>query len=131
MSSPSQVLGRETILLVDDEEKIREVCREGLKLLGYSVVVAESGERAIEIYKKMSNDIDIVVLDMIMPGLSGKETYLHLKQINPNVRVLIASGYSLDKNGADIADSDHCPMIQKPFRIEKLSMKIQEILSAV
>ncbi len=129
MSSPRQVLGRETILLVDDEDKIREVCREGLKLLGYSVVVAESGERAIEIYKKMANDIDIVVLDMIMPGLSGKETYLHLKQINPGVRVLIASGYSLDKDGADIMDSEHCPMIQKPFRIEKLSLKIQEMMA--
>jgi len=51
-------------------------------------------------------------------------------QINPNVRVLIASGYSLDKNGADIVDSEHCPMIQKPFGIERLSMKIQEIMSA-
>jgi CheY-like chemotaxis protein len=92
-------------------------------------VVAESGERAIDIYKKMANDIDMVVLDMIMPGLSGKETYLHLKQINPSVRVLIASGYSLDKDGTDIIDSEHCPMIQKPFRIEKLSLKIQEMMA--
>jgi DNA-binding NtrC family response regulator len=66
---------------------------------------------------------------MIMPGLSGKETYLHLKQINPSVRVLIASGYSLDKDGADIMDSEHCPMIQKPFGIEKLSLKIQEMVA--
>jgi DNA-binding response OmpR family regulator len=77
----------------------------------------------------MANDIDIVILDMIMPGLSGKETYLHLKQINPSVRVLIASGYSLDKDGTDIIDSKHCPMIQKPFRIEKLSLKIQEMMA--
>ncbi|MFO7687422.1 MAG: response regulator [Desulfobacterales bacterium] len=126
---PHRVLGRETVLLVDDEDKIREVCREGLKLLGYSVVVAESGERAVEIYKKMASDIDIVVLDMIMPGLSGKETYLHLKQINPDVRVLIASGYSFDNDSAGTFDSNTCPMIQKPFKIEKLSMKIQEMMS--
>ena len=66
---------------------------------------------------------------MIMPGLSGKETYLHLKQIDPGVRVLIASGYSLDKNGADIMDGEPCPMIQKPFSIEKLSLKIQEMMA--
>ncbi|MFZ0610814.1 MAG: response regulator [Desulfobacterales bacterium] len=128
--APRQVLGRETVLLVDDEDRIREVCREGLKLLGYSVVVAESGERAVELYKKMAGAIDIVVLDMIMPGLSGKETYLHLKLINPKVRVLIASGYSVDQDGADIMDGETHPMIQKPFKIEDLSLKIQEVMSS-
>ncbi|MFZ1199097.1 MAG: ATP-binding protein, partial [Desulfobacterales bacterium] len=128
-SSPRRVLGRETVLLVDDEDKIREVCREGLKLLGYSVVAAESGERAVELYKKMGDDIDIVVLDMIMPGLSGRETYLHLKQINPEVRVLIASGYSVDMHNEDITGSEKQSIIQKPFKIEDLSLKIQEVIS--
>jgi PAS domain S-box-containing protein len=128
-SSPGRVLGRETVLLVDDEDKIREVCSDGLKLLGYSVITARSGEEAVDIYRKMALEIDVIVLDMIMPGLSGKETYLHLKQIDPNVRVLIASGFSSAKGGADEVNGERCPMIQKPFRIEELSMKIQQLMS--
>jgi CheY-like chemotaxis protein len=97
--------------------------------LGYTVVTANSGERAIEIFKEMADTIDVVVLDMIMPGLSGKETYRHLKQIKPEVRVLIASGYSIDVQEGDFL-SDGCSiMIQKPFKIDHLSMKIQELVA--
>ena len=127
--SPRRIIGRETILLVDDEEKIREVCRESLKLLGYSVVTADSGERAIEVFKEMAESIDVVVLDMIMPGLSGKDTYRHLKQLKPGVKVLVASGYSIDAQEGDML-SDGCSlMIQKPFKIDHLSMKIQELVA--
>ena len=127
--SPRRIIGREMILLVDDEEKIRDVCRESLKLLGYSVVTADSGERAIEIFKEMVDTIDVVVLDMIMPGLSGRETYRYLKQLKPSVKVLVASGYSIDIQEGDFL-SDGCSlMIQKPFKIDHLSMKIQELVT--
>jgi PAS domain S-box-containing protein len=127
--SPRRIIGRETILLVDDEDKIRNVCRESLKLLGYSVVTADSGERAVEIYKEMADTIDVVVLDMIMPGLSGKETYRQLKQLKTGVKVLVASGYSIDVQEGEFL-SDGCSlMIQKPFKIEHLSMKIQELMA--
>ncbi len=127
--SPRRIIGRETILLVDDEEKIRDVCRESLKLLGYSVVTADSGDRAVEIFKEMVDTIDVVVLDMIMPGLSGKETYRYLKQLKPSVKVLVASGYSIDIQEGDFL-SDGCSlMIQKPFKIDHLSMKIQELVT--
>jgi PAS domain S-box-containing protein len=127
--SPRRIIGRETVLLVDDEEKIRDVCRESLKLLGYSVVTANSGEQAIEVFKEMADTIDVVVLDMIMPGLSGKETYRYLKQLKPAVKVLVASGYSIDMLEGDFL-SDGCSlMIQKPFKIDHLSMKIQELVA--
>ena len=130
-TSPRRIIGRETVLLVDDEEKIRNVCRESLKLLGYTVVTADSGERAIDIFKEMADTIDVVVLDMIMPGLSGKDTYRQLKQIKPDVRVLIASGYSIDVQEGDILGDGCSLMIQKPFKIDHLSMKIQELVSLV
>ena len=127
--SPRRIIGRETILLVDDEDKIRNVCRESLKLLGYSVVTADSGERAVEIFKEMADSIDVVVLDMIMPGLSGKDTYRQLKQLKTGVKVVVASGYSIDVQEGDFL-SDGCSlMIQKPFKIEHLSMKIQELMA--
>ncbi len=127
--SPRRIIGRETILLVDDEDKIRNVCRESLKLLGYSVVTADSGERAVEIFKEMADSIDVVVLDMIMPGLSGKDTYRQLKQLKTGVKVVVASGYSIDVQEGDFL-SDGCSlMIQKPFKIENLSMKIQELMA--
>jgi len=126
--APGMILGRETVLLVDDEEKIRTVCRENLKLLGYSVITAEGGKRALEIYHKKADRIDVVVLDMIMPEMSGKETYRRLKQIDPECRVLIASGYTFEEDVADFPRDTNDAFIQKPFKIEALSMMIQELM---
>jgi len=126
--NPQMILGRETILLVDDEEKIRSVCRENLKLLGYTVITAESGSRALEIYREKGSRIDVVVLDMIMPEMSGKETYRRLKQIDPDCRILIASGYTLKEDIAEFPRSANDAFIQKPFKIEELSMMIQKLL---
>jgi CheY-like chemotaxis protein len=126
--SPKRIVGRETLLLVDDEQKIRDVCKEGLKLLGYTVITAESGEEAIEIYKKRAAAIDVVILDMIMPGLNGRETYKHLLQINPKIRVLLASGYAFEGQEKEILKDGCNRYIQKPFKIEKLSMMIKEIM---
>jgi CheY-like chemotaxis protein len=122
--------GQETILVVDDEEKIRKICKENLNLLGYSVITAGSGIRAIEIYGKKAKLIDIVVLDMIMPGLSGKDTYERLKQINPDVKVLLASGYTEEGQAKEILDSGCNAFIQKPFKIEQLSTMIRKVLDS-
>jgi PAS domain S-box-containing protein len=123
-----RMVGHETVLIVDDEEKIRNICNENLKLLGYSVFTADSGTQAVEIYRKKANVIDIVVLDMIMPGLSGNDTYERLKQINPNVKVLLASGYTMEGQAKEILDSGCNAFIQKPFKIEQLSMMIRTVL---
>ncbi|MGA7144134.1 MAG: PAS domain S-box protein [Desulfobacterales bacterium] len=120
--------GTETILLVDDEDMIIDVSRQLLERLGYTVLAAGSGGEAIEIYKKHLKEISLVIIDMIMPDLNGGETYDELKKINSDVKVLLASGYSLDGQAQNIMDRGCNGFIQKPFNIKKLSHKIRTVL---
>jgi two-component system cell cycle sensor histidine kinase/response regulator CckA len=126
---PEEVLaGTETVLLVDDEQMIVEVGQAVLKTLGYQVLPARSGKEAIEIYQENQGKVGLVILDMIMPGMSGSETYDRLKAINPKVKVLLSSGYSLDSEATNILKRGCDGFIQKPFTIKQLSRKIREIL---
>lgn len=122
--------GTETILLVDDEETIIKVCRDILLTLGYKVFTASSGAEALNIYKANINKIDLVLLDMIMPQMSGAETFASLKMIDPDVRVILATGYSLGSQAKELLAKGCRFFIQKPFRIEDLSQKLREILDA-
>jgi len=122
------VKGPETVLLVDDEHMIIEVGVEILKALGYGVILANSGEEAIDIYRNGQNQIDAVVLDMIMPGMGGGQTFDQLKEINPEVKVLLSSGYSIDGMAADILERGCKQFIQKPFDIKELSRKLRDVL---
>ena len=121
-------MGTGTILLVDDESQIIEVGVEVLEMLGYKVLTAKGGKEAIQIYKEKDDQIDLVILDMIMPGVNGGETYDMLKEINPDVRVLLSSGYSIDGKASEILDRGCNGFIQKPFKIEQLSKKIGEVM---
>ncbi|MDZ7696133.1 MAG: response regulator [Deltaproteobacteria bacterium] len=96
--------GQGTILLVDDEEIIIEVGQEMLKKLGYHVMVARGGEEALQLYEKHSDEIEIIILDMIMPGMGGGEAFDRLKTIDDNVRVVLSSGYSIDGQATKILD---------------------------
>ncbi|MCD6153181.1 MAG: response regulator [Syntrophobacterales bacterium] len=118
----------ETILLVDDEELIREVSREMLEAVGYNVLSAGSGKEAVNVYKKHQDTIDLVVLDLIMPEMGGGQVYDRLKEINPGVKVLLSSGYSINEEAMSIMKRGCDGFIQKPFRIINLSQKIQKIL---
>jgi PAS domain S-box-containing protein len=120
--------GTETVLLVDDEDKILDVGRGMLTALGYNVLVAGSGKQAIALYEANRNKIDIVILDMIMPGMGGGETYDSLKKINPDVKVLLCSGYSEGGQAAEILLRGCTSFIQKPFNINGLSKIIREII---
>jgi len=122
------VRGRGTILLIDDEEMIVDVGQELLRELGYKVVVAKSGSEAIEAYKKKYPQIDLVIMDMIMPGMGGGEAYDRLKQINPEVKVLLSSGYSVDGQATKILDRGCDGFIQKPFNMKQLADKIRSII---
>jgi len=122
------VKGNESILLVDDEEGPLLVEELLLKELGYTVLTAKSGEEAIDLYKKNMDHLDLVALDMIMPEMSGKETFEQLKMINPDVKVLIVSGYSLNKQIEELIASGCDDYIQKPFDIIKISLKLREVL---
>jgi CheY-like chemotaxis protein len=122
------VKGNEAILLVDDEEMIAEVGKNLLQELGYQVSIARGGKAAVNMYRKQCDEIDMVILDMIMPDLGGAETYNRLKKINPDVKVLLSSGYSLDGQANQILESGCDGFIQKPFNLKQLSGKIRDIL---
>ena len=121
-------LGHETILLVDDEEVITDVSREILETLGYTVMVAGSGREAIEIYKQHHGKIDLVIMDMIMPQMSGGEAFDVLKDINPDIKVILSSGYSLKGQAAKIIERGCRAFLQKPFSIKDLSKKVRSVL---
>jgi len=120
--------GSETVLLVDDEDMIVDVGQQLLEELGYKVLTAGGGKEAIDLYKKSKDKIDMVVLDMIMPDIGGGDTYDQLKEINPNVKVLLSSGYSANGQATDIIERGCNGFIQKPFNMKALSKKIREIL---
>lgn len=127
----AQVLrGNETILLVDDEEVVLDVCSDILRSMGYHVLTARSGAEALRIYEKNRDKTDLVILDMIMPGASGGETYDRLKRINPKVKVLLASGYSMNGQAKEIMARGCDGFIQKPFTPKEISRRIREILDA-
>jgi PAS domain S-box-containing protein len=98
------VRGHEIILLIDDEEMILEVSKDILKQLGYEVLFAKSGKEAIDIFKKHKDIIDLVILDMIMPDMSGGETYDALKEIKTDVKVLLSTGYSMNGQATSILE---------------------------
>jgi len=120
--------GTETILLVDDEEGTIRVEKLMLEKLGYTVFPARSGKQAIELYNENKTDFDLVALDMIMPEMNGKDTYDELKKINPTVKVLLVSGYSLNKQIEELIGLGCNGYMQKPFDIVQLSQKIREVL---
>ncbi|MEE8431076.1 MAG: response regulator [Candidatus Desulfatibia sp.] len=119
-----------TILLVDDEDIIIDVAQELLKAIGYKVLTAESGNAAVELYKADRNEIDMVILDMIMPDMDGGETYDRLKEINPDIKVLLSSGYSINGQASEIMLRGCNGFIQKPFNMKDLSQTIKTILSS-
>ncbi len=121
--------GTETILLVDDEQMVLEVTRELLESLGYRVYAAGNGQEAIAVYMEQRDEIDLVILDMIMPGISGGETFDRLKEINPEIRVLLSSGYSINGEAREILDRGCDGFLQKPFQLEKLSQKVREAIN--
>ncbi|MFC1811756.1 GAF domain-containing protein [Thermodesulfobacteriota bacterium] len=120
--------GTETLLLVDDEDMILDVGCGIIEKLGYTVLTAKSGETAIEIYKKNHDKIDMIILDIVMPGMGGGDTFDKLKKINPTIKVLLSSGYSINGQASEILDRGCNGFIQKPFYTADLSKKIREIL---
>jgi CheY-like chemotaxis protein len=120
--------GTGTILLIDDEEMIISVAQELLTELGYQVLIAHSGLEAIEVYRQKNKDIDLVIMDMIMPGMSGGEAFDRLKGINSDVKVLLSSGYSINGQATKILDRGCDGFIQKPFNMKQLSEKIHHII---
>jgi signal transduction histidine kinase/ActR/RegA family two-component response regulator len=126
--SVKRVSGDEILLLVDDEEMILNVGAQMLERLGYTVLTARTGQDAIDIYRRETGTIAMVILDMIMPVMSGRDLFERLKQINPEIKTLLSSGYSIDGQAAEILKRGCNGFIQKPFTLDALSQKIRSIL---
>ncbi len=120
--------GSETVLLIDDEEIVVDVVAKALKLTGYKVLAAKNGEEGVRIFEEKQREISLVILDMIMPGMSGAKVFGQLKRIDPDIKVILSSGYSMDGEASEIMAQGCNAFIQKPFGIQNLSQKIREVL---
>ncbi len=118
-----------TILVVDDEDMIWDVLMEMLLGLGYNVLLAGDGKEAVEIYGANIGKIDLVVLDMLMPNMGGEEAFYILKELDPNVRVLISSGYVSQEEIQNVMDEGAAGFLRKPYRMIDLARKVHEMLT--
>lgn len=122
--------GTGTILVVDDEEKVAQVFARLLRKIGYDVLTASGGREAIEIVRQHGKTISLVILDMIMPDMSGSQTYDALLKIAPGLKVLLSTGYTINGQVQEVLDRGCNGFIQKPFDVTTLSAKVREILEA-
>ena len=120
--------GNETILIVDDHETIWDFLIEALQHLGYSVLLAENGLDAIEIYKENPNEIDLVLLDMVMPKLGGHQTFYKIKEMDTNAKVLLSSGYVSEEEVNDLLEQGAKGFLPKPHRIAVMASAVRKIL---
>lgn len=120
--------GTETILLIDDEEFIRDLGKQILTTFGYSVFTAPDGENALELYRNQKNIIDLIILDLIMPGMGGRECLLGLLDIDPRARIVIASGHTIDGPVRDIVNMGALDFIHKPYGLRQMLKVVREVL---
>ncbi len=120
--------GNELILVVDDEEPIRLFAKEALETHGYRVLAAADGTDAIDVFGENNGDISLVILDMVMPNMGGQETFLKLREMNPEVNALLSTGYSQDGQAQGILNSGVKGFIQKPYQVNALLSKVRKAL---
>jgi PAS domain S-box-containing protein len=120
--------GNETILLVDDEEMIRRLGRRVLEKCGYTVLIASNGAEAVAVYKEQGEAIDLVLLDVIMPRMNGQECLRRLQQLDPKVRVLIATGYTADSSVQRLKAEGVLGVVEKPFSVRTLAAAVRTAL---
>lgn len=122
--------GKGTVLLVDDDEMILDIGTGLLEKLGYRVLVADGGEKAIQIYQAKMQEIDLVILDLVMPVMDGEALFDALKAMNPQIKVIVSSGYPIDGKANEILKKGGNAFIQKPFSMKTFSEKIKTVLEA-
>jgi len=120
--------GTETVMLVDDEDYIRDIGLQMLTSFGYTVLTAADGETALEIYRRKKDEIDLIILDLIMPGMSGRQCLGELLKMNPQARVLVASGYSPDVSTRGIIEGGAKGFISKPYEMKEILRGVREVL---
>jgi two-component system cell cycle sensor histidine kinase/response regulator CckA len=127
-SAEEFVKGTGTILLVDSDKDTLGIGQEWLEAMGYCVLTAKDGREVVDVYRRNRDAIDMVLLDMVMPSMSGGRAYDKMKEINPNVKVLLCSGYGVNGQATEMMQRGCRGFIQKPFTMRELSQKIREVL---
>jgi CheY-like chemotaxis protein len=120
--------GNETILLVDDEGMIWDVVMDTLMNLGYTVILAANGRDAVETYSANPGGFDLVIMDMVMPEMNGREAFECLKRLDPNVKVLMSSGYLLDEDAHYMMEAGAVGFLRKPYKLTDLAKMVRELL---
>ena len=119
---------KKTVFVIDDEEIIRDMTTDMLTDMGYNVLTAEDGLAALTTFERAHQDIDVVLLDMILPGMTGEEIFGRLQQIKPEIKVIFSSGFSIEEVPQELFVDDTTDFIEKPYRIGDLLDKISGIL---
>jgi two-component system cell cycle sensor histidine kinase/response regulator CckA len=122
--------GRETILLVEDDDTFRQIGTECLRELGYSVVGARDGIEAIEIFSVMKEEVDLVILDLTMPRMNGRDALARMREMVPDVKVLVTSGHHGDQEVREVMALGACGFIGKPYRLDGMGLAIRAALEA-
>jgi PAS domain S-box-containing protein len=124
----TQTSSQGCILLVDDEQVVREVASDMLRSLGYQVITANDGLQAVELFREKGSQIDIAIIDMIMPEMDGRACFQELRRIDPNLRVVLSTGYEIDQKIQDVLDQGVSGFVQKPYRLKQLAAVVAEAL---
>lgn len=126
----SDIGGSETILIVDDHETVWDFLIDGLQQLGYSVLLAENGIDAVEIYEANPNCIDLVLLDMIMPQAGGHTTFYRIRNIDPQAKILLSSGFVSESEVDDLLKAGAVGFLPKPHRLADVAAEIRRVLDS-
>lgn len=124
-----ETTSRKLVLLVDDEAVMQDLGRQLLEEHGYSVMVAADGVEAIDVYRKHGKDIDLVILDILMPRLDGGQTYLELKNINSDVKAFFCTGYTPRDVIGSLLEQESLHALQKPFHPTEFVRLVQEVIA--
>jgi two-component system cell cycle sensor histidine kinase/response regulator CckA len=123
--------GRGTVLVAEDEPQVREMVVRALEKSGYSMLSAEDGREAVALFEKYGQDIDLVVLDMVMPHMGGQECYRQLKALNPEIQIMIMTGYTSDASAEAFFREGNIQVIKKPFELKNFTKAVQQAISRV
>jgi two-component system cell cycle sensor histidine kinase/response regulator CckA len=126
----SEEKGGKAILLVEDEEMVSEVTERILERSGYTVITAANGKEALNIYEEQRDRIALVILDLILPGMGGKQCLQELRRIDPNLKVVVTSGHPVDSRTKETIESLATCFVRKPFNVKEILQAVREVLNA-
>lgn len=121
-------MSRETILIVEDDALNRDLLYDILSQESYNILLADSGHKALEIFQREREEIGLIIIDMNMPGMNGKETIHAIKKVYPDVKIILTTGYELNGAVSEAFPSGVAAFVKKPFRINTLISTVRKVL---